>query len=198
MTDPQDALSQYQDAWVALATDAALRRRFYATPLEALAPWRPGAEALAALPHEALERYARSLVAKRVHEFERAIPLSLKVAPPLTDWYRAWVPTHPAPPGCHVLDPGVTEGLRALRHLTDRLAEVVDMDGPVATYSADLLAFELHRRASAIDGEVRVIQCDHRADQLAAWLASGALPVDPPRAPVSFRFHGERVQWRAR
>ena len=106
----------FQDAFVALAADLALRRRFAADPDGALAGHDLDAReraALRAIPREALERFARALVAKRWHELARVVPLTLRVAPALAAHHRAWALVNPARAGEAILPPGVAEALRA-------------------------------------------------------------------------------------
>ena len=191
-----EAHRQQQSAWIALATDGPLRARFVEDPAAALAAWRPGADPLTALDPIALERYAQSLIAKRAHELRRAIPMALRLAPDLIGWYRAWLWDHPAPPGDVILAPGVAEGIRALPHLRDRLQALIDVDGPVAPYAPDVLAFELYRRASVEDGEIRTLRCRHRADEIIRAMRRGTPLFDPAAEAVRFRFTRGGVQWR--
>ncbi|MFN3202676.1 MAG: hypothetical protein ACE366_30065 [Bradymonadia bacterium] len=188
---------QFQAAWVELATDGPLRRRFRTHPREALAPWMPGAAPLVELPFVDLERYAQSLVAKRALELSRAIPLTLKLAPDLVEVYRRWLDEHPAPPGDLIQSPGIAEGIRALAHLKDHLRAIIAVDGPVAPYAPDVLVYELYVAASIEDGATRTFTCDHRADLLVTALRSGELPVDPQPVRTAFRCLGGRVQWQS-
>lgn len=188
-------LSAFETAFVRLAADAALRARFEASPADALAAFdltERERRALLGLDRRALARFAGSLLAKRVHELERALPLTLRVAPSVARRYRRWLETHPAPPTDGVLDPGVAEALRALAPLGAALRG----DEGEAAYAADVLGFEVLARASAADGQVRRWRAAYRADRLVAELRQGVLPLDPEPAPTLFRFAADGARHR--
>ncbi|HWU89033.1 MAG TPA: Os1348 family NHLP clan protein, partial [Kofleriaceae bacterium] len=133
----------FQDAFVALVADAALRRRFVADPEAALDGYALDARERAALrgiPVETLDRFARSLIAKRWHELARVVPLTRRVSPRLRTHHRMWALEHPARTRDTVLPPGVAEALRAEAALRDALA-----DEGEAPYAADLWMLEVRR-----------------------------------------------------
>ena len=141
----------FQDAFVALVADGALRRRYAADPDAALDAYRLDGRARAALraiPVETLDKLARSLVAKRWHELARVVPLTRRVSPRLRAHHRAWALEHPARARDTTLPPGVAEALRAETALRDALAA----DEGEAPYAADLWMLEV-RRAAARVGE---------------------------------------------
>jgi hypothetical protein len=185
-------IAALHDAFVALATDAALRRRFAADPDAALARFALGpAEraALCGIEPTALDRYARSLVAKRWGEVARVVPLALRVAPSLPDRYHTWALGHPAPVAETVLSPGIAEALRALPALHAELAP----DEREAPYAADLYAFEVLRAASRGDGIVRTLTTRFELHAIADDLGRGLVPVDPDQVRTIYRFDRERV-----
>lgn len=187
-------LTGFQDAFVALAADARLRRRFAADRDAALADFALSAReraALVALPVDELERYARALVAKRWGEVARALPLTLRVAPSVGDHCRRWLADHPAPARDSVLPPGVAEAMRALGALRARLG-----DDREASYAADLLAFETLRAAARADGEPRTMRSRFAIHALADQVARKLLPIDPELAPTEVRFERDGVRWR--
>ncbi|MCE9578789.1 MAG: hypothetical protein K8W52_37035 [Deltaproteobacteria bacterium] len=174
-------MQAFQDAFVAIVADAALRRRFRVEPDAVLDGFALDADARAALrgiPLDELERFARSLVAKRWHEVARIVPLTARVAPSLGERYRAWVAEHPAPVSLALLSPGAAEARRALPALHAALAA----DDAEARYAADLLAYEVIR---ATGGELRA---RYDLDAIAHEVARGLLSVDPEPAPRVYRF----------
>jgi hypothetical protein len=188
-------LAGFQDAFVALAADARLRRRFAAAPEAVLGEFELDAAeraALGAIPPSHLERFARSLVAKRWGELARVVRLTLRVAPSVGRRYHAWALEHPAPVVDQVLAPGVAEALRALPSLHQALAR----DEGEAAYAADLLGFEVRRAASRGDGAAREMTSHFPIHQIAADVARGLLPTDPRPAPTALRFEAARVRWR--
>lgn len=188
-------LAAFQEAFVALAADAAARRSFARDAAAYLAGFeldQAERAALCAIPREQLESYARSLVAKRWSELARVVPLSLRVAPSLRERHRAWALEHPARVRDGVLSPGAAEGLRALAPLSARLAA---QEGEAA-YAADLLAFEVLRAASGEDGVPRSLLSRFALSEIAEQVARGLLPIDPELAPTELRFERERVSWR--
>lgn len=189
-------LAAFQQAFVALVADAHVRRTFARDARAALAAYALSPEeqaALAALSLPELERFALSLVAKRWSELARTLPLTLRVAPRLSERYRAWALEHPARALDHVLTPGVAEGLRALAPLGASLAA----DEREAPYASELLAFEVLRAAAHGDGAVRELRAQFAIAEIAAEVARGLLPIDPEPHPTLLRFERERVLWRS-
>ena len=175
-----------QNAFVALATDASLRRAFAQDRDAALAKFAIDATeraALRALPIEALERYARSLVEKRWGELARVVPLTAKVAPSLRDKYRAWALEHPAVVRDSVLSPGAIEAQRALIAMRSALSDEAE-----AVYAADLYAFETLGAASRCDGMTRGMHSEFAIQDIAAEVARGLVPIDPDRCPTELTF----------
>lgn len=180
-------LARFQDLFVRLCADAALRARFRADPAAVLDEADLGERerrALLGIPGDALERYARSLVEKRAREVAKVLPLTRRVAPSVLARYRAFLEQSPAEVADPALDPGAAEALRALSHLCRALRD----DEGEAPYAPALLAFEVLRAASRADGQVRTLRCRYRADLLARDVEEGQLPVDPEPAPCLFRF----------
>lgn len=188
-------LGAFQQAFVALAADARMRRGFARDPRAALATYDLSADehaALSALPLEQLERFAHALLAKRWSELARVVPLTLRVSPRLSERYRAWALDHPARAVDHVLSPGVAEGLRALAPLRASLAA----DEREAGYASELLAFEVLRSAAQGDGVERELRSRFAIAQIAAEVEQGLLPIDPEGEPTKVRFERDRVRWR--
>jgi hypothetical protein len=188
-------LAAFQEAFVSLAADACLRRRFAAEPEAALQAFElaePERAALRAIGLERLERFARALVSKRWGELARIVPLTLRVSPSLPRRYRAWALEQPALAVDGVLSPGVAEGLRALPALHASLVS----DEREASYAADLLAFELLAAASRGDAEPRGLNSRFALAAIAADVRRGLLPVDPEPRATELRFERERVHWR--
>jgi hypothetical protein len=188
-------LGAFQQAFVALAADARVRRGFARDPAALLATYdlSPAEQAaLSALPLAQLERFARSLVAKRWSELARVVPLTLRVSPRLGERYRAWALEHPARAVDHVLAPGVAEGLRALTPLRTSLTA----DEAEASYASELLAFEVLRAAAHGDGTERELRCRFAIADIAAEVERGLLPVDPAQLATKVRFERDRVRWR--
>jgi hypothetical protein len=185
-----------QDALAALATDARVRERFARDPastLSALGDLAPRERAaLLALPPVAIDRYARSLVAKRWHEVARVMPLTLRIAPNVEARYRAWVAVNPARAIDTVLSPGAAEAFRALVPLR---AALLDDDG-AATYAADLLAFEVLGACARGDGEVRTLRSRFAVHAIARDLRRGLIPIDPTPVTTDYRFDRAGVKWR--
>jgi hypothetical protein len=189
-------LAAFQQAFVALCADARLRQAFARDAGAVLAAYDlspPEHAALAALSPAELERFARSLVAKRWAELARVVPLTLRVSPQLPQRHRAWALEHPARPLDHVLSPGVAEGLRALAPLAACLAA----DQREARYASELLAFEVLRAAAHADGLARELSCSFAILEIAAEVKRGLLPVDPDPRPTRLRFERERIRWQA-
>jgi hypothetical protein len=177
----------FQDAFVALAADARLRRDREAALAGSALDDRERA-ALRAVPDDQLERYAQSLVAKRWGELARVLPLTLRVAPGLAERYRAWALEHPATAHDTVLAPGVAEALRA------PLSRLLDERDP--PYAPDLATFEALRAASRGDGEARSLRSRFAIHAIAEDIARGLLPIDPDPEPTELRFERDRVRWR--
>ena len=179
-------LAGFQDAFVALAADADLRHRFRTDAKAALADFELTPRehaALVAIPLPALERYARSLVAKRWSEVSRVTPLTLRVAPGLGATYRAWAAITPARAIDTLLSPGVAEALRAHDAIRAALAHPAE-----ASYAADLWSFEVLRAASRGDGEIRTFASRFAIQAIAAEVERGLLPIDPDLQPTTVRF----------
>jgi len=175
-----------QDAFVALATDAKLRRLFGQDRDAALAGFDLGVNeraALRALPFEPLDRYARSLVEKRWGELVRVVPLTARVAPSLDAKYRAWALEHPAHVRDGVLPPGIAEAQRALIAMRTALSDEAE-----AIYAADLYSFETLGAASRSDGIERTLRSAFAIQDIAAEIARGLVPIDPDRAPTQIVF----------
>lgn len=188
-------LSAFQDAFVALAADAKLRRAFAADPAAALEPFalEPRERAaLVAIPGQLLDRYAASLIAKRWGEVARVVPLTLRISPKLGARYRAWLAGDPARALDTVLSPGVAEALRALAALRRALAD----DPGEAVYSPDLLAFEVLRRAATGDGAARFLTSRYRIHEIAADIERGVIPMDPDLRTTEVRFDRGGIRWR--
>jgi hypothetical protein len=191
-------LRHLQEALARLATDERQRRRWEVDPTGFAAEQSLSEKELAVLrgvPLDAIERYARSLLAKRWGEVARAIPSTLRAAPSVEARYRAWAAHHPALALAvdAVLPPGPAEGLRALPALAAALAR----DPGEAPYAADLLRYEILAASSRADGEARTMTSAYRVDRLARDIARGLLPVDPEPEPTELRFEKRRVRWRA-
>ncbi len=189
-------IEEFQNVFVRVAVDSAFRSDFLANPERALTGF-----ALSELERRSLmeiscvdlERYAGSLLAKRTAEFSRAIPLAMKVCPSLATRYTRWLETHPSPIKTDVLDPGLSEALRALTDLANDLAK----DSAEASYSADLFKFEVLRRCSQQDGQVRFMKAQTRVDLLSDEIRTGLTPMDPDAFPVTFRFDRSTTRWKA-
>ncbi len=182
-------IAGFQDAFVALCTDVRLRRDREAALARFQLDDRERA-ALRAIPADALDRYARSLVAKRWGELARVLPLTLRVAPRLRERYTRWALGHPAAALDTVLAPGVVEALRA-----PLPALLCDEAEP--PYVAELAQFEALRAASRADGHVRAQKAQFAIHAIADDVARGLLPIDPGRSPTELRFERDRVRWRA-
>jgi hypothetical protein len=175
-----------QNAFVALATDAKLRRLFGQDRDAALAGFDLAVTeraALRALPVAPLERYARSLIEKRWGEVVRVVPLTMRVAPSLRDNYRAWALEHPASVRDHVQSPGAAEAQRALIAMRAALSDEAE-----AAYAADLYAFEVLGAASRCDGMERTLRSAFAIQDIAAEIARGLVPIDPDHAPTEIVF----------
>ena len=186
----------FQDAFVALAADAALRRRLRTDPDSALAGFELDSReraALTAIPIDALDRYGRSLIAKRWGEVARVVPLVQRVAPNLGDHYRAWACVTPARVTAMTLSPGVGEALRALGAVRAALGHPAE-----ASYAADLWSFEVLRAASRGDGEPRTLSSRFAIHEVAAEVERGLLPIDPAPTPTEVRCERDRIHWRRR
>lgn len=189
-------LAAFEDALVALSTDASLRRRFAREGAGALREFSLDAReraALASLPLEALERYARSLVSKRWGEVAKVMPMTLRVAPSVERRYRAWLAVSPAPAADTVLGPGHAEAQRALATLHAQLND----DAGEAPYAADLLAYEVLASCTRIDGVVRGMRTRHPLPEIVADLARGLVPVDPEPVQLELRFERDGVRHRS-
>jgi hypothetical protein len=184
-------LAGFQDAFVALAADARLRRQLAADPDHALDGFALDDRERAVLREislGALDRYARSLIAKRWGELARVLRWTSRVAPGLGGRYRAWALEHPAAARDDVLAPGVAEALRV------PLRELIDDASP--PYAIELATFEALRAASRGDGKVRAMRGEFAIHAIAEEIARGLLPIDPDREPTELRFDRTHVQWR--
>src|SRR5262245_54086412 len=188
-------LADFEDAVVALATDASLRRRFAsdrAGALEGFALDAREREALASLSLDGLERYARSLVSKRWGEVAKVISLTLRIAPSVERRYRAWLAESPAPAADSVLGPGQAEALRALSTLHAELSE----DPGEAPYAADLLAYEVLAACARADGVSRGLVTRHPLPEIVVELERGVVPLDPEPGHFELRFGRDGVRHR--
>ncbi len=163
----------------ARANRAELARRFELEGVEA--------RAFADLDETPLERYAGSLVAKRRAEFERVVPLSLRLCPDLGERYARWLESHPAAPGDHVLAPGEAEALRALAPLVEELRG----DARLVPYAADVFAFEVLRACSRRDGELREYRSRFALSEIVPELERGVLLTEAPLRAEHHRFRFE-------
>jgi hypothetical protein len=185
-------LAEQQEALVRLCLDARARARFLATgEIDGIESAAAERAALAAISPAALDRFARSLVAKRWGEVSRVVPLTLRISPRLGQRYRQWLAKSPSPAQDTVLDPGCAEALRALPHLCDALAA----DVGEASYAPDLLVFEVLARCSRGDRQPRFARARFAVHELADALARGVVPMDPDPAPTRFRFEAAGVRW---
>lgn len=125
-----------------------------------------------------LDRYARSLLAKRQAEVERTFPRTLAVAPDAGQRYRRWLRDNPAPHGDTPLGPGLSEALRAL----PLLRTLGDPE-----WAGELLAWEVLSRATRADGVERTLHAAWAVDEAARDIAAGIAP-DPRPVRTSYRF----------
>lgn len=179
-------LAGFQDAFVALVADGALRRRFAADPDAALDAYQLDERARAALraiPVESLDKFARALIAKRWHELARVVPLTRRVSPRLRVHHREWALEHPTRARDTTLPPGVAEALRAETALRDVLAGEGE-----APYAADLWMLEVRRAAARVGEPVPELASRFSIVEIAAQVHRGLLPVDPPPRPMQIRF----------
>jgi hypothetical protein len=171
------APTELHAALARLATDARARRDpawLAALPLE-----NEDRATLEAIPTDALERYAESLLDKRVSELVDAIPHAARAFPPLLAHYRSWLADNPAPPSEDVLTPGLREALRAL----PVLAALVEPD-----WLSDALKFEVLSGCSRRDGLQRTLRSRWALAPLLAELRDGEIPLDPDEHPTLHRF----------
>ena len=189
-------IGTFEEALVALATDPARRARLRSegeASLEGLSLDATERRALAAIPVDALKRYARSLVAKKWHDVSQTAPLTWRIVPDLARIYRSWAEGHPAVAEDSVLPPGSAEALRALSALRLELSAPRHPD-----YAADLVAFEVLSACSRADKVERFLTSRWQLSDIAADIAKGLLPADPSEQPTLFRFDGNGVRWRPR
>jgi hypothetical protein len=135
-----------------------------------------------------LEEFAQTLLDKRVAEFRRALPRSLRFAPQLAADYRSWLAENPAMEAPSVLPPGLSEALRARSALCS-------LPRASASTLAELYHFEVYAQASRIDGQVRFLTTEVPVHTLYAQLAEGPLPQEPEWAPHRYRFATD-IQWK--
>ncbi len=183
MTRLHAALAAVSTLTDARANRSELARRFELEGAEA--------GAFAGIGQAALERYAGSLVAKRRAEFERVVPLTLRLCPDLGERYARWLERHPASPSDHALAPGEAEALRALTPLWCEL----ESDERLVPYAADVLAFEVLRACARRDGELREHRSRYALSLIVPELERGiALTSAPERTEIHrFRFERARV-----
>ena len=136
-----------------------------------------------------LEEFAQVLLDKRLMEFRRALPRSLRFAPGLAADYRSWLAENPAREEASVFPPGLAEALRAREALCS-------LSRASASPLADLYCFEVFAQASRIDGKDRFLHSEVPIHAIYAQLAEGPLPQEPDAAPHRYRFSA-RVQWKA-
>ncbi len=136
-----------------------------------------------------LEEFAQSLIDKRVGEFRRALPRSLRLCPGLAVDYRSWLAENPAREEASVLPPGLVEALRAGPALWCGRST---SSSPAA---AELYRFEVLSQASRIDGKERFLRTESPIHALYEALAEGPLPQEPEAAPHRYRFT-TIVQWK--
>lgn len=143
---------------------------------------------LLALNPEEVTRYANQLLSKRSYEFQRALPLTLKVAPSIVARHRRLLARHPLKMQDTVLPPGVFQAVAFVKPLYQELA----LDEVEASYAADLFGYETFRIASEIDGQPRTLQLRFRIDRLIPDIDQGLIPTSPEPAPTLFRMtaHG--------
>jgi hypothetical protein len=187
-------LADFQEALVALATDRALLKRYRVHGGEAFAHLSLDAgelRTLGSISTHALERYARSLVAKRCDEVARTVPLTRRLVPEVGNAFRAWAAAHPMAATDGVLTPGAAEALRALDAMRHALSSPRH-----AAYAADLYAFEVLAACSRVDGAPRTMSSRWHMGEIAAEIAKGLLPIDPIERAMLFRFEHTSVRWR--
>ncbi len=188
-------IEDFQNAFVRMIVDSAFRTAFFANPdevLQGLALTAKERKALLGIPAVSLERYAISLLLKRAEEFSRAVPLTIRISCGLAKRYKRWLNDHPSPRNNSVLTPGLSEALRALPFLAGELAR----DPSEAPYSADLYVFEVMRRSSFEDRQVRHMKSRYRTDLLVREIRKGWIPMDPDEFPVLFRFDESGAKWK--
>jgi len=190
----QGVRDKMQNALVRLCTEADRLQRFEQAPDQALEDLDLDARersALAQIPHEALERYARSLVDKRYAELERAVPLTAKISPRLRRHHRRILDRGALRAADTILSPG---SFQALTLLTE-LREALTLDESAPDYAADLFTFETLRACSAEDGTPRQAKLRFAMHTLVADMKEGLLTVDPPLEPTRYRFSQKRIEW---
>jgi len=188
-------IEDFQNAFVRILADSAFRTAFFANPdevLQGFALTGKECKALLGIPAVSLERYAASLLVKRAEEFSRAVPLTIRISPGLATRYKHWLKDHPSPRNNSVLAPGLSEALRVLPFLAAELAR----DPSEAPYSADLYMFEVMRRSSFQDCQVRHMKSRYRTDLLVREIRKGWIPMDPDEFPVLFRFDESGAKWK--
>lgn len=186
------ALAEVQAALARLFTDAALRDAFFADDPEAAARRcgldKADARALARLSRPDVERFAATLLRKRVAGVRAALPLTARaLGPAAFATLAAPVLTGPARPGRHRDD---------ARAVAQHLADLMRSQGVTPSWAADLARWEAaagdagRRRCCLVCRRFRYPVAD-----LAAAILSGAVPVAvTPRTTVSVfvRWPGQR------
>ena len=175
-------MSALEETLVRLLADAPQRKRFlsdrerFCAEIGLPAPER---RMLLGISPEALERYARSLLDKRVSELLSAIPVTARAFPQVGDLYRAWLGRIPAPCREDTLTPGLREALRAVKPL----APLVEPE-----WLSELFVYEVLRGCSLRDRKPRTLRARWPQAELYAMLTGGEIPLDPDEDPHTYRF----------
>lgn len=190
-------LADYQEALARLCVDAKLRARARRGQLaEALADLEldTGERAsLAAIDGRQLERFAATLAQRRRRAVAASLPHSARLWPELGPSYLEFLAAHPARTSDRSgLPPGPSEAQRAAGWL--QAAALADPLAPA--WTADLIALELARRCSALDGQRRRLACSYPVHEALADLDAGWLPTRLDAAAHDYRVDGASLSWR--
>ncbi len=186
----------FQRAYVALLTRAQLRADFL-EDAQALADFDLSERELAALGGigaEALERFARSLVAKRWRALQGCVPLTLRICPSLPTLHRQWAEGSPDPGHEAQFSPGTHEGHRALEALR-RALHTEELAPP---YAADLFTFEVLQAGARRDGRPRTFAARYRVHEIAEAVRAGTPPIDPDVQALRYRISASKTEWKRR
>ena len=195
-------LADYQQALALLLVLPELRQQLKLGPEALERAWHERglnldaheASSLAALDPAALERCARSLVAKRRRALLAALPHTARVWPALGPNYAELLTRQPATRAS--VEPALGPALSELLRLRSALLDQARLDPLPPTWLPALFELELARACTRRDARERDLVCSHPVHEVLEALDQGWLSASVDAAPTAYQIGPNFLRWR--